>query len=208
MFDRETVRRELAEYRHRGAQGSTKRLIDAIRGEGVVDGARLLDIGGGIGIIGHELMDAGAAEVTAIELSRHYLDAARDEAEDRGYAERATHRYGDFLELVAAGEVEPHDIVTLDRVLCCYRDWRLLVTASAANARRLYGLVYPLDRPWWRAAAWVGNAVLWLLRSDFRFHIHPDRAVDAHIRAAGFKRRYHHGWFLWQTVLYTRNTPE
>ena len=42
------------------------------------------------------------------------------------------------------------------------------------------------------------------MRSDFRFHIHPDRAVDRFIRSAGFARRYRRGGFLWQTVLYRR----
>ncbi len=38
------------------------------------------------------------------------------------------------------------DIVTLDRVGCCYLAVDELVTASAAHARRLYGLVLPRER--------------------------------------------------------------
>ncbi len=205
MFDEPMVRRDLAAYRERrAADGDTARLIEAIRAEGV-EGAELLDIGGGIGVIGHELIGSGAARLTAVDLSQNYLDAARDEARDRGYADRATFRYGDFVEL--APEVGAADVVTLDSVLCCYRDWRSLVAASTARARRLYGVIYPVDRPWWRAAAALGNVALWIFRSDFRFHIHPDRAIDAFIRDAGFERRYLRRGFLWQTVLYARPDP-
>lgn len=207
MFDEPMVRRDLADYRHRGAQGATRDLIEAIRADGAdaLQGAELLDIGGGVGIIGHELVASGASRLTAVELSQNYLAAARDEAADRGYADRADFRFGDFVEL--APELDDADIVTLDRVLCCYRDWRALVGASTAKARRLYGVVYPLDRPWMRAASVLGNLILRIFRSDFRFHIHPDRAVDDFIRSAGFERRYRRGGLLWQTVLYRRVSP-
>lgn len=201
MFDEATVRRELNDYRHRGAHGETRRLVDAVAAEGV-DGAELLDVGPGVGVIGHELMARGAGRLTAVELSRNYLAAAEDEARDRGYADRADFRFGDFVRL--APQLDDADVVTLDRVLCCYPDWRALVDASVTRARRTYGLVYPLDRPWWRAAATVGNLVLRVMRTDFRFHVHPDRAVDARIRSAGFERRHRHAGLLWQTVVYAR----
>lgn len=204
MFDEESVRRDLADYREHGPQGPTKDLIQAIRKEGAaeLEGATVLDIGGGVGVIGHELVASGAGRLTAVDLSHSYLDAARDEATDRGYADRAEFRFGNFVEL--APQLEDADVVTLDHVLCCYRDWRSLVSASTARARVLYGMVYPVDRSWWRAASVLGNLVLWVSRSDFRFHIHPDRAVDRFIRSAGFERRYRRGGFLWQTVLYRR----
>jgi hypothetical protein len=34
--------------------------------------------------------------------------------------------------------------------------------------------------------------------------VHPERAIDARIRAAGFERRSHHRGWLWQTVVYSR----
>lgn len=203
MFDEASVRRELNDYRHRGAQGETRRLVDAIAAEGV-DGAALLDIGAGVGVIGHELMARGARRLTAVDLSRNYLAAAEEEARDRGYADRAEFRFGNFVAL--APQLDDADVVTLDRVLCCYPDWRALVDASAARARRTYGLVYPVNRPWWHVFAAVGNLVQRLKGDDFRIHVHPPRAVDARIRSAGFERRHRHVGLLWQTVVYRRVT--
>lgn len=201
MFDEATVRRELNDYRHRGVQGETRRLVETVAADGV-DGATVLDVGAGVGVVGHELMARGAARLVAVDLSRNYLAAAEDEARERGYADRAEFRYGDFVQL--APQLDDADIVTLDRVLCCYSDWRALVDASLARARLTYGVVYPLDRPWWRVAAAIGNLVLRVMRRDFRFHVHPDRAVDARIRSAGFERRHRRAGLFWQTVVYRR----
>jgi hypothetical protein len=106
-------------------------------------------------------------------------------------------------------ELETADIVTLDRVVCCYRDWAALVDRSVAHARRIYGMVYPNDRWCTRAAIWMGNLMLRFSRQSYRGYVHPERAIDARIRDAGFGRRLHHRGWLWQTVVYTRlPTPD
>ena len=38
------------------------------------------------------------------------------------------------------------DILTLDRVICCYPDMQKLVGLSAKRARKLYGLIYPIEK--------------------------------------------------------------
>lgn len=201
LFDEPMAYGDLEDYRRKGATGPTRQLLDALHAEGV-EGATLLDIGAGVGIIGHELLASGAAHFTDVDASRAYLAVAREEAERRGTTDRADFRYGDFVEL--AHDIDPADIVTLDRVLCCYRDWNALVAASVARARRSYGLIYPLDRPWWRAAAAFGNLALWLGRSTFRFHVHSERAIDLTVRAAGFERAVRRRGIIWQMVLYRR----
>ena len=202
IFDDRAARRELAAYRRSGPTGGTRRLIDAIKQEGV-ENARVLDIGGGVGVIGVELLSAGAARLTDVDASGAYRAAARSEVEWRGFADRATFRHADFVEV--AGDVEAADIVTLDRVVCCYGNWAALVDRSAERASTLYGLVYPNERWWMRMIVGVGNAALRLFRQRFRFYVHPERAIDARIRAAGFERRLHHRGWLWQTVLYARS---
>src|SRR5687768_139711 len=51
-------------------------------------------------------------------------------------------------DLVSVAEAEaPADVVTLDRVICCYHDMVDLVTPSAETAPRLYGAVCGTTRP-------------------------------------------------------------
>jgi spermidine synthase len=177
-------------------------LLDAIRHEGV-ERASVLDIGGGIGAIQQELLAAGAAHATAVEASSAYLRAALAEAERRGTVDRVSFRPGDFVAI--ADEVEPADVVTLDRVICCYPDMESLVSRSADRARRVYGLVYPQDAWWVRLGIRAGNLMLRLGRRAFRAHAHRTVAVDAVARAHGLepalRRRVGP---IWQVALYTR----
>ena len=201
LFDDRAARRELSDYRRRGARGTTGRLINAIRDEGV-EGASVLDIGGGVGVIGAELLRAGAAWLTGVDASGPYLAAAREEIDRRGYADRATFEHGDFVAL--APEVAEADIVTLDRVICCDTDWVALVDRSLDRTRRLYGLVYPVDRWWMRLSVAMIRGISRLFGRPAPFAVHPDRAVDSRIRAAGFAPVLEERGIAWQTVLYRR----
>ena len=201
VFDRKTAAQKLEQYRRQGPDRTTRMLIDALKAEGVA-GLTLLDIGGGVGAIQHELIKAGVRSATSVDASSAYLAVAQDEAERQGLAERVTHRHGDFVDL--AGEVAPADIVTLDRVICCYHEMRRLVGLSSARARRFYGVVYPRDTWWTRLGLALGNVFLWLSRNPFRTFVHPTTAVDGVIRGNGLKPRFYRQTFIWQVVVYAR----
>jgi magnesium-protoporphyrin O-methyltransferase len=179
-------------------------LLDVLIDEGI-SGASLLDIGGGVGIVELELLKAGAASAVDVDASRPYLAVAESEAADRGFGDRTAYRHGDFVAI--ADEVEPADVVTLDRVICCYHDARSLVSRSASHARRLYGLVYPVDRWWTRCGIWIMNLVTRLQRSEYRAYVHSAALVDRLIREAGLELRYHHAGKVWQTAVYARVDP-
>ena len=202
MFGEKTARRDLRRYHKRGPSKPTRMLLDAVRREGVQN-ATVLDIGGGIGVIQQELLDAGAASATSVEASAAYVRVAREEAQRRGRADRISYREGDFVAL--ADRVEPADVVTLDRVICCYPDMESLVGRSADRARRLYGLVYPQERWWVATGIRATNLLMRLLRRGFRAHLHPTAAVDAAARrhglAATLTRR---AGPVWQVALYER----
>jgi magnesium-protoporphyrin O-methyltransferase len=204
VFDEEIALEDLEAYRQDGADPQSLELLVALQREGL-DGMRAVDIGAGVGVIGHGLVDAGVVHLTDVDGSPAYLAAAREEAERRGTVDRWEFREGDYVRL--AGDIGPAQVVTLGRVLCCYADWRALVAASTARAERLYGVVYPVSRWWLRLAATVANPLFRLTRRSFRIYVHPDRAVDAAIRAAGFERIHARRWIVWQTAVYRRVSP-
>jgi hypothetical protein len=202
IFGERTARHDLRRYRKRGPSKATRILLEAIRREGIED-ATVLDIGGGIGAVQHELLEAGAARATSVEASAAYLRAAREEAEQRGHAGRIDYREGDFVAL--ADRIDPADVVTLDRVICCYPDMASLVGRSADRARHLYGLVYPRDRWWVGLGIGVTNLIMRLSRRAFRAHAHQPAAVDAVARAHGLTPRLERrAGPVWQVVLYAR----
>jgi len=203
MFGERTARHDLRRYRRRGPSKPTRVLLDALRREGV-EHASVLDVGGGIGAIQQELLDAGVDRVTSVEASAAYLRAAKEEAARRGTVDRVSYHAGDFV--AVADRIEPADVVTLDRVICCYPDMEALVGRSADRARRLYGVVYPRDTWWIRLAFTGANLGMRLRRRAFRAHIHRTSAVDAVARDRGLTRRLQRGVGpVWQVALYTRD---
>lgn len=201
LFDTQTARNDLYTYYKNGPARTTKRLLKFIQSKGV-QGASLLDIGGGIGAIQHEMVKAGVEQVTGVDASSAYLKVAQEEAERQGYGERANYHHGNFIDL--ADEIPAADIVTLDRVICCFPDMPGLVAASASHAKRFYALVFPVDRWWVKAGAKVLNLFLALQRSKFRLYIHPTESVDALVSQNGLQRTMHHRGILWQVVVYSR----
>lgn len=201
LFSGVHVARELKKYRRKGPRGTTRTLIDALKAEGV-DGATLLDIGGGVGAIQLELLSAGAARATGADAATDYLEAARQEAERQGHADRIAFHHGDFVAI--ADQLEAADIVTLDRVICCYPDVKALVRASVDKARRLYGVVYPRDVWWTKLGCRFLNLFLWASRNPFRVFVHSSRDVDTLVREAGFQHRLTRVTPNWQVVLYSR----
>jgi Methyltransferase domain len=204
VFGDRTAQRDLRRYRKRGPSKPTRLLLEAIRREGIA-GSTLLDVGGGIGVIELELLAAGAARATNVEASAAYLRAAREEAGRRGNADRISFESGDFVAL--ADGVEPADVVTLDRVICCYPDMESLVGRSAERARRLYGLVYPRDRWWVATGIRLTNVFMRVSRRAYRAYLHRPSAVDAVAREHGLTPRLSRpaGPF-WQIALYARET--
>ena len=201
-FDRDHVARKLGEYRRRGPAATTLQLIDALGSQGV-DGMTLLDIGGGVGDIQHRLLDAGVREAVSVEASSAYIEVARAEAERLGLADRIVNVQGNFVDL--ADQIADADVVTLDRVICCYDDMERLVGRSAEHARRLYGVVYPRDTWWVRAgtAVWY-NARHRLRRNPMRNFVYSTSDVEAAIRRQGLERRYHRDMGAWQVAVFAR----
>ncbi|MGE5802354.1 MAG: class I SAM-dependent methyltransferase [Gemmatimonadota bacterium] len=203
QFDHKRAARELRHYRAHGpAHPTTRALIHLLRRAGV-NGRSLLDIGGGIGAIQYDLLEAGATEVTAVDASSAYQQAARAEADRRGVSARIQFRLGDFVAL--APQVAAADNVTLDRVVCCYPEMEPLVRLSAEHCGRLYGLSYP--RYLWPVRAVVGaeNVFRRLLGNPFRSFVHSPVVMDRLLTGLGFKRQSTVRTFAWEIAVYERD---
>ena len=203
QFDRKLAVRDLRDYRKGSLAATTRALIDAVVRAGV-ERSTLLDIGGGVGAIQFELLKAGAREATSVDASAPYLDAAREEATRQGLTTRITFQLGDFVDL--APRIPVADIVTLDRVVCCYAQMEPLVRLSAERCRRLYGLVYPRDRWLARAVVRIQNVFRALWRNPFRSFVHSVDAMDALIRSLGFTLRHKVRTFAWEVAVYQKET--
>jgi hypothetical protein len=185
-YDEKIASAELRRYRKKGPNPWTRALVETLKAEGV-QGTTLLDIGGGIGAVQHELLAAGAVSATSVDASRAYLAAAREESDRRGLSGRITYLHGDFVEL--APSVPPADIVTLERVLNVYPDWERLASLSAERALRLYGIVIPRNTPFVRMVISGINLMLLFKRKRVRAAVVPIDAIDRVLETKGFRRQ-------------------
>lgn len=177
-------------------------LLNAIAAEGI-DGRSFLDIGGGVGVIHHEFMAAGAASGLGADASPSYTEAARSEATSRGYLDRMTYQDGNFVDL--APDIPDADIVTLDRVICCYDDMPALVDASATHARHVYGVVFPRDeRRLVRFAVVFINLVQRIRRRPFRVFAHSRADIEQRLADLGYECVFRGTSFAWQVMVFTR----
>jgi SAM-dependent methyltransferase len=182
-YDGRDAAKDLASWQRSGPRRTTRELIDVILAQGV-EGARVLDIGAGVGVVHTALLEAGAASAIDVDASREYLATARAEAQRRGLADRVEYRYGDIVELAA--ELPSTDIVTLDLVICCYPYLRPLLVAATRSKPRLVGLTYPRDVWWMITFMQLYNAVHIVRRSPARYFVHRRGQVGRIMSQAGY----------------------
>ena len=201
QFNQKLAERELQKYRKKGPGKPTRILLEAIQTAGV-EGLTLLDIGGGVGAIQSELFKSGLSQATEVEGSSAYLEAAKKEAERQGYLDEVNFIQGDFVEMVK--EIPSADIVTLDKVICCYPDLQTLVGLSSQKAGKIYGVIYPVDTWWMKFGVRIPNFFFKINHNPFRLYIHPTQAIEALIRKSGLKRKFYCKLFMWHVAVYQR----
>jgi magnesium-protoporphyrin O-methyltransferase len=201
VFNESSAKADIKEYRKHGPAKQTKLILEAIRSLGLKD-VELLDIGGGIGAIHHELLKDMAREATHVDASSAYLKEARAESEKRGNVERVKFIHADFTDV--AGDLPQADVVTLDRVVCCYPDFRSLLKAASEHSRRAIAMTYPPDVWYIRIGLSVINFFQTLRRDPFRAFLHPVHEMDALLNSQGFKRTSMKRLFAWEMALYQR----
>jgi SAM-dependent methyltransferase len=201
VFSTSEAKSDLKRYLREGPTKATKALIDAIVADGI-EGETLLDIGGGIGAIQLELLARGLASARSVDATEAYVTTAREEAARRGFGDLVEGRVGDFVTIAA--EMDLADVVTLDKVVCCYADMPALLGRAAERARRVVGLVYPRQTWWNRIAARMFEAWGWLTRDPTRWRLHRTADIDRVLADAGFDRHDVARDFIWHVVLYRR----
>jgi hypothetical protein len=176
------AQKNLKRYRKKGL-GAIERQIVASISSGEREGARVLEIGGGIGAIQAELLTSGAREGEIVELVSAYEPYALELAREKGLESRSRFHVVDVLEQPEA--VKPATIVILNRVVCCSPDGVQLTAAAARLAERILILSFPRDRLLVRLLARAINAAQRVMGKSFRVFLHPKASLDAAAHAQG-----------------------
>lgn len=201
FFDKKYAQRDLRKYRKKGPGGTTRLLVDELLQHKLID-ATLLDVGGGIGMITHEVLAAGGKAATIVDMSSASLALAKEEAERQGTATRLKFIHGD---VVQHAEVMPVvDVVALDRVVCCYPAPVKLLDAVLGKCTNLFAISYPRPHAYARFAFWFGNKIWRLSGHSFQTFVHSEEVLQQQIRNNGFEEISSQHTLMWQTSLYQR----
>jgi len=201
-FTEAEARSELKSYRKRGPAEQTKLILTAIRSLNLKN-ADLLDIGGGIGTIHHELLKDVVRTATHVDASSAYLKEAKEEAVRRGHGDRVNFIHADFTDV--APELPKVDLVTLDRVVCCYPDFRGLLKSAADHSKSAIALTYPRETWYMRFGLRVINFFQGLRKDPFRVFLHPVAEMDSLLKREGFERVSLRRLFVWEMALYQKS---
>ena len=203
QFDAARVALELRQYRKKGAGPTTRLLRDGLVAAGAVNGS-LLDIGAGIGALTFDLLDRGSRSAVAVDASSAYLTAAVEEATRRDRVGRIQFVKGDFVDL--APKLDHADVVTLDRVVCCYPFVERLLGPAAGHAERAIALSYPRDVWYVRAVLEFDNLRRRLTGNSFRTFVHSPALMERLILGAGFSLSSRRTTWTWTADVFVR-TP-
>jgi 2-polyprenyl-3-methyl-5-hydroxy-6-metoxy-1,4-benzoquinol methylase len=163
-----------------------------------IEGATVLEIGGGVGEIQIELLKRGAERALNLELSPAYADEAQRLLREAGLEERADWRLHDIA--ASPKVIEPADIVVMHRVVCCYPDYGRLLRAAGEHARRLIVFSYPPRNPVSRLFIGAQNLIFRLLRKEFRTFAHPPSEMLAILEERGFHQTFAQHALVWQVA--------
>src|SRR5688500_15418200 len=195
MFGPRVAKATAARYRKRGLDRTARRIVALLEEDGGVQGATVLEIGGGVGEIQLELLKRGAASATNLELSPGYEADAAALIAEAGYTGRVDRRLVDIA--TDPTGAEPADIVVLHRVVCCYPDYARLLGAAADHARRQLVFSHPPRNPMSRALVATQNLFFRVVGRDFRTFAHPPGAMLAVLAERGLHLRATHRGRMW-----------
>lgn len=201
VFGERTAHHDARRYRKRGPKSTQAWVVELVCERGV-QGAEVLEIGGGVGAIQIELLRAGAGRTTNVELSHGYEDEAATLLREAGLEGRAERLLGDLV--ADPGLAPPADAVVLERVLCCYPDLPGLLGAAAGRARRSLVATYPRCNPLSRAFARAANLVLPLFAGGFRIFVHDPAEIERVAAAHGLRRTALRRGRVWEVAAFDR----
>lgn len=186
------------QYRRHGLTAPAQKIVEYAVSKGIA-GATVLEIGGGIGDIQLELLKHGAARTTNIKLSGSYESEANRLIQQAGF-EGQMQRILSIDLATNPTVLTPFDIAILHRVVCCYPDYELLLTAAATHAQRMVVFSHPPHNWFTRFGTKLMNAGLGIVRSTYRAFSHDPKAMVAVLQRHGLVSEYRSAEGMWRIV--------
>ncbi len=201
VFNEKSACKEAKNYRRKGLDATSRSIVDLLRNRGI-GGRTVLEVGGGIGAVQIELLKAGAAKAVSVELTPTYEAVAAELISEAGLEHQVERRLMDFAE--NGQQVEPADIVVLNRVICCYPDMAKLAGVAADHARDVLVMTFPKETWWIRLVLSVANLGFRVARREFQVFVHSPKQIVATSERHGLRETINRSGFFWQMIALER----
>ena len=192
------MERDARRYRRKGLTASAGWILQVLGDDGVAERS-VLEVGGGIGGLQIELLEAGASHATNVEIIDSYEATARSLIAEHGLQARVERQIADYAQ--HPEHTPAADIVIMHRVVCCYPDPDTLTAAACARARDRVAITIPRDTPWVKLGFWGMNAWLRLRRIAFRGYVHPHARILEVANSHGFHATHDERGALWESLI-------
>jgi 2-polyprenyl-3-methyl-5-hydroxy-6-metoxy-1,4-benzoquinol methylase len=202
IFTETVSRHDARKFRRRGLDVRARRMLRALEQRIDLRDRSTLEIGIGSGGFTVELLRRGARESVGVDAVANQLEQAKLLATEAGVADRLKLQQGDFTEI--GPRIQTVDVVVMDRVVCCYPNWRGLLEEASEHARSAIVMSYPRDA--WYTRTWVASANLGMraLRRAFRLHLHPPAQMQELLKRRGFGTDVIGYRMPWELLIATR----
>lgn len=201
FFDLKIAEKKMKSFKRKGAGNTTKKLLNLLMQQNL-NGKTLLDIGGGIGAIQWFFLENGAKNTLDVDASNGYIKVAKAHAVENELADKAQFLTGDFID--NAEEIQAHDFVTLDKVVCCYPDYKSLIGQALEKCTDTIALTFPLGGPLSKITAIIENIYFSFKKNPFNTYIHSPREIEEFIVSKGFAPVQKKISFPWHIQIYSR----
>ena len=121
IFDYKSAQKQYKQYLKKGPTRVTSKIIEQLSSTDKEE-KRMIDIGGGIGALQWWFLQHGGAKTTAVDASSGYLKIVKEHISKNGLEDRTNTLMGDFADEEI--EVNSCEFVTLDKVVCCYPNYK------------------------------------------------------------------------------------
>ena len=198
LFKGPIVKGELRDFKKRGLGKRQKVFLEVLQDH--TKNRTVLDIGCGIGGLGLSLLERGAAHSTFVDVSREYLRAAKDLAEEREVEGDTTFVEADFMQT----DLSPADIVVLDRVVCCYPDAPALLRKAASQSETSLVFSYPRPVWWMHFTGGLLNLGVRVWRKEYRFYVHDEETLLEAAKSSGHTLQEVRSVGVWKLAVFRR----
>lgn len=162
-------------------------------------GLSVLEIGCGTGALSLALLEMGARRITGVDLSPVSLEVAQRRVRVAGFEGQATFALAD----ATSANLEPHDWVVMDRVMCCDAHVDVLLDRAIAAAGSRIALSVPESHGWRglvNRPVWTAGSTWDRLSGGCPGYVHSVRRIQRRLREAGFHevagRRHARLWYV------------